>query len=79
MALDELGWRCLECSRVNGLQTGSGYLPGTWWVSPKRVYVEPTQRTGMRRLKCESVDLPRDIEQAMKMIEEHRTNDAEGG
>ena len=42
-------------------------------MSPKRVYVEPTQRIGMRRLKRESVDLPRDIEQAMKMIEENRT------
>ena len=39
----------------------------------QRVYVEPTQRIGMRRLKRESVDLPRDIEQAMKMIEENRT------
>ena len=42
-------------------------------MSPKRVYVEPTQHIGMRRLKCESEDLPRDIEQAIKMIEENRT------
>ena len=39
----------------------------------QRVYVEPTQHIGMRRLKHESVDLPKDIEQAMKMIEENRT------
>ena len=67
---------CLECLRVNGLQTGSGYLPWTWWVSPKRVYVEPTQRIGMRRLKHEWVDLPRDIEQAMKKVK--GGNDLEG-
>ena len=58
---------------MNELQTGSGYLPWTWWVSPKRVYVEPTQGIGMKRLKHELVDLPRDIEQVMKMIEENRT------